>query len=277
MITYRTYKELFIITINDPQKLNSLTFDDFIYIASLLEKADHDENVVVTVIQSSGKFFSAGGKFDDINTLAKENEEQPQEKRVGKLVKEIAAPNVYVANVFTTHRKILVCCLNGPAVGLSACLVLLCDIVYVMNESVYLLFPFSSLGFVAELGSSVTLPWKVGLNRANDHLFFSTPLTFDEMNDCDMIAKDFSMQAGETDQFNAKVVDYVVENIRGNGISTSSMLGMKQLLVQMQPQHHNWLLKSQGVETNTTLPFWLSGEPFKRFRQLQLGHRRHKM
>lgn len=275
MITYRVYKELFIITINDPRKLNSLTFDDFIYIASLLEKADNDDSIVVTVIQSSGKFFSAGGKFDDINTLSKENEQQSQERRVGKLVKEISAPNVYVANVFTTHRKILVCCLNGPAIGLSACLVLLCDIVYAMNESVYLLYPFSSLGFVAELGSSVTLPWKVGLNRANDHLFFSTPLTFDELNDCHMIAKNFNMQA--TDLFNAKVVDYVVENIHENHLDTCSMVGMKRLLAQMQPQHDNWLLKAQGVETNTTLPFWLSGEPFKRFRQLQLGHRKHKL
>lgn len=257
---------LFTITINDPSKLNSLSFDDFTEIAKLLKQAEEDDEVVATVIQSTGKFFSAGGKFESISTI---NQEGTRE-RENRLRAEIAAMNVYVADVFARHTKLLVCCLNGPAIGLAASLVLLCDLVYVMNDSVYLLLPFTSLGFVAELGCSVTVPSKLGINRANEHFFFSTRISYEEMAKSRMVSQNLNTPKGSTDDFNQKVHQILFQSLKGK--DRQALLNIKRLL-----DSGDALIKAQSCETNTTLPFWLKGEPFKRFQQLQSRQRRHRL
>lgn len=48
-----------IITLNKPQKLNSLTKDEFYQLATLLREADARPESVVTVLMGKGRFFSA--------------------------------------------------------------------------------------------------------------------------------------------------------------------------------------------------------------------------
>lgn len=257
---------LFTITIDDPLKLNSLSFEGFSEIARLLDMADQDREVVATVIQSTGGFFSAGGKFESISAIDKEGARE----RENRLRSEIAAMNVYVADAFARHSKLLVCSLNGPAIGLAASLVLLCDLVYAMNDSVYLLLPFTSLGFVAELGCSVTVPSKLGINRANEHFFFSTKIGYDEMVQARMISQNFDLPKGSTDEFNRKVQQLLSQSLEGN--NRQAILDIKRLL-----NSGDALVKAQSRETNTTLPFWLQGVPFKRFKQLQSRQRKHRL
>ncbi|CAI4064303.1 hypothetical protein N7582_002670 [Saccharomyces uvarum] len=260
--------QFFIIKLNDPKHLNSLTFADFVSIALLLNKANNIDSVLFTVLQSSGKYFSSGGKFTAVNELHVE-ENASEVDKVSKLVSAICSPNIFVANAFETHKKVLICCLNGPAVGLSASLVALCDIVYSKNDSVFLLFPFSNLGFVAEVGTSVTLAQKLGINSANEHLIFSSPVLFEELLGT-MITKNY--QLIDTDSFNKKVLKDLKQDVKG--LYPKSILGMKYLL---HSEMREKLIKSQAMEANGTLPFWASGEPFKRFQQLQKGNRRHKL
>ncbi|EJS41630.1 dci1p [Saccharomyces arboricola H-6] len=267
-VSYDIDGHFFIIKLNDAKHLNSLTFEDFVYIALLLKKANDIDSVIFTVLQSSGKYFSAGGKFSAVNELNGEECTSEVEK-ISKLVSAISSPNIFVANAFATHKKILICCLNGPAVGLSASLVALCDIVYSRNDSVFLLFPFSNLGFVAEVGTSVTLTQKLGVNSANEHLIFSSPVLFKELLGT-IVTKNY--QISDTDTFNETVLEDLKQHIEG--LYTKSILGMKELL---HSQMKEKLIKSQAMETNGTLPFWASGEPFKRFQQLQKGNRRHKL
>lgn len=48
-----------IITLNKPQKLNSLTKDEFYELATLLRAADARPEIIVTVLIGKGRFFSA--------------------------------------------------------------------------------------------------------------------------------------------------------------------------------------------------------------------------
>lgn len=260
-ISFRVERGLFVITINDPLKLNSLSFNDFNHIASLLEISERSEDSAITVIQSTGSFFSAGGKLEVVDAGSNLSS--------GELVKEISAPNVYVANAFATHPKLLVCCLNGPAVGLAASMVLLCDMVFAINDSVYLSFPFSALGFVPELSSSVTLPWKLGLNSSFDHFVFSSPIGFKELLASGIINKSFNNRnhsegSKMSKLFNEQCIEILVPLCE----APSSVAGIKALLSTCQPQHREWLAQAQSREVVTTLPFWINGEPFKRFKEL---------
>lgn len=257
---------IFCITIDDPNQLNSLSSQDFTRIGQLLEQADGDEQVMVTVLQSTGRFFSAGGKFRDIRRMEIDVSEHPE-----RLLGYLAGPNVYLVNTFAKHRKLLICCLNGPAVGMTASLVMLCDLIYAKNDSVYLHFPFSHLGFVPEGGTSVTLPWRLGINRAYEHLVFSTPIQLKELLDTRTVTKNYCLQ--DTDQFNAQVIRDIVKAVPH--MQMQSLLGVKKLLKSQKEQ--TWLQTAEAAESNETLPFWSSGEPFQRFRQLQLGTRRHRL
>ncbi|SMN19061.1 similar to Saccharomyces cerevisiae YOR180C DCI1 Peroxisomal protein [Maudiozyma saulgeensis] len=286
-ISHRIDDNIFIIELCDTDNLNSLTFDDFLFIATLLELSNQNPSVNFTVIQSSGKFFSAGGKFtsvlelapkttDEINKNEKE-EENNELRKLYTLIGSVATPNVYVTNAFVKHTKPIICSLNGPAIGLSACLVCLCDIVYSMNDSVYLLFPFSSLGFVAEVGSSVTLYDKLGINSTNEHLFFSTKIPFNELNG-KIIVKNYNFNNDkinhieQTKLFNNKVLTDL--KLKSKYLSLDSLSEMKKLL---SFETNNKLRQAQSLETNSTLPFWINGEPFKRFKELQQKKRRHKL
>ncbi|QLL35030.1 hypothetical protein HG536_0H04060 [Torulaspora globosa] len=257
---------LFTITINEPSKLNSLTLSDFTRIAKLIQQADADDEIIAVFLQSTGRFFSSGAQFDYFG----EFEGMEPEKKEQRLRSEIATMNVYVADVFAQHSKPLVCCLNGPAIGLAASLVLLCDIVYAMNDQVYLLFPFSSLGFAAELGCSVTAPLKLGINRTNEHFVFSTKIQYKDMLQARLIAKDFHLRPGKTAEFNSQVHTLVQESLEGK--NRHAMLNIQQLLSQKDA-----LVRAQGRETSVTLPFWLHGEPLKRFKQLQTRQRKHRL
>ncbi|GAV54118.1 hypothetical protein ZYGR_0AK06200 [Zygosaccharomyces rouxii] len=258
--------QIFVITINDPNKLNSLSRQDFKCIGQLLQKADDDPQVQVTVLQSTGEFFSAGVKFEDISYIRDDVSSHPE-----RLFGHIAAPNIQLVTNFTQHRKPLVCCLNGPAVGMTAAFVMLCDIVYAKNDSVYLLFPFANLGFVPEGGTSVTLPWKLGINSAYEHLVMGSPVTVQELIDAHAVAKNYNL--ADTDTFNDKIVSEIAKAI--SNVSPESLTGVKR---QLNANEENSLLtRAQALETNTTLPFWSSGEPFKRFQQFQKGTRRHKL
>lgn len=280
-VKYRIDNNFFIIELYDTKNLNSLTFDDFLYIALCLELSNKLKEINFTIIQSSGKFFSAGGKFESVLELSPtETKDNDKLRNLYTLIGSVATPNVYVTNAFVKHKKPIICLLNGPAIGLSACLVCLCDIVYSMNDQVYLLFPFSSLGFVAEVGSSVTLYEKLGINKTNEHLFFSSKISFDELYG-KIIVKNYNIKSTndnnnnnlkQTQLFNETVINDLKKKTKH--LSLESIESMKPLLSY---DINNKLKTAQSLETNSTLPFWIKGEPFKRFKELKEGKRRHKL
>ncbi|EDO14856.1 hypothetical protein Kpol_345p4 [Vanderwaltozyma polyspora DSM 70294] len=270
-VSYRIEGAFFIISFTDPRYLNSLSFDDFIYISELLEKADKDDSILYTVFQSSGKFFSAGFKFDSIAEFGEIKKEKNPLRQLSLLFGTISSQNVLVADRFLKHRKILICCLNGPAIGLGAALVMLCDIVYSMTDSVYLLFPFSNLAFVTELSSSITVARKLGHSCANEHLMFSTPITYNELFDKKVIVRNYKMD--DTDEFNKKVIADLQKQAKQ--LHPDSIIGIKNTI--MTGEYGRLLKLSQANESTTTFPFWVDGHPQKRFQQMKNKERRHKL
>lgn len=56
-ISYRIEGPFFIIHLINPDNLNALEGEDYIYLGELLELADRNRDVYFTIIQSSGRFF----------------------------------------------------------------------------------------------------------------------------------------------------------------------------------------------------------------------------
>ena len=187
-VTYFKQKPFFVIQLNSPETLNALTYDDYIYITTLLEISENDPECFFTVLQSSGRFFSSGADFNSIppskDGTSKSQGTPRDPDKVQMWLENFLCKNQYITQAFIRHPKILVSCLNGPAIGLSAAIVLMSDLVYALNiDETYLQFPFSKLGLSNEGAVSWTLPRKFGRNRSFEKLLFAQRIDGREIAD----------------------------------------------------------------------------------------------
>lgn len=86
--------------------------------------------------------------------------------------------------------KPVVAAVNGPAIGLGAALLPLCDIVYASDKA-HLQLPYCHLGQTPEGGSSFTLPHLVGSAIASDMFMSGRKLTASEACDRGLVSEVF--------------------------------------------------------------------------------------
>ncbi|CCC69880.1 hypothetical protein NCAS_0D02990 [Naumovozyma castellii] len=270
-ITYTKDGPFFIIKFNSPESLNAMTSQDYIHLATLLKLAEKDPEVYFTVLQSSGRFFSSGADFkfiseykDVLTGIEKDNTGGDHAARETQLTKVwldgFLSTNVHVTDIFINHSKVLIACLNGPVVGLSAAIVALCDIVYAMNDDVYMLCPFSRLGLTCEGGTSITLPMKLGMNSTFESLMFAQKIKMDKLMG-NIVVKNYKLN--DTDEFNKVIMEELKTKIKT--LYLPSCLAMKKLL---RSSLNDELDKMNSKEVNQALPFWVDGVPLNRFRQM---------
>ncbi|XP_058510772.1 chromodomain Y-like protein [Solea solea] len=82
-------------------------------------------------------------------------------------------------NTFIQFRKPIVAAVNGPALGLGASLLPLCDVVWA-NEKAWFQTPYTSYGQTPDACSSFTFPRVMGLASANELLLSGRKLTAQE-------------------------------------------------------------------------------------------------
>ncbi|XP_076601337.1 chromodomain Y-like protein isoform X1 [Chaetodon auriga] len=82
-------------------------------------------------------------------------------------------------NTFIQFRKPIVAAVNGPAVGLGAAILPLCDVVWA-NEKAWFQTPYTSYGQTPDACSSFTFPRIMGLASANELLLSGRKLTAQE-------------------------------------------------------------------------------------------------
>uniref|UniRef100_A0A8D0CSJ9 Chromodomain protein, Y-like n=1 Tax=Sander lucioperca TaxID=283035 RepID=A0A8D0CSJ9_SANLU len=82
-------------------------------------------------------------------------------------------------NSFIQFRKPIVAAVNGPALGLGAALLPLCDVVWA-NEKAWFQTPYASYGQTPDACSSFTFPRIMGLASANELLLSGRKLTAQE-------------------------------------------------------------------------------------------------
>lgn len=270
-ITYEVKGKVTVISLNIPKKLNALNGLQYLKLAKMVEEADKEEDTIVTMIQSSGRFFSAGANFSDGGLAnAKSEDLFSHEYWLDKFV----ARNTYITNLFHTHSKVLVAAVNGPAIGLSAALLALCDLVYVMDDSkFYMLTPFSNLGLVCEGGTSATLFLRLGWSVASEALLFSRPIQGTVLNKLGFINKAYNeYNFKSADDFNAQVFKDISDQFEH--LHEDSVLSNKQL---MKYARESMIHSANSREVVKGLSKWVEGVPQSKFVQLAQKDIKHKM
>lgn len=80
---------------------------------------------------------------------------------------------------FIRFPKLLVAIVNGPAIGIAATVIALCDVIYA-SEQAYFYTPFTRLGLCAEGCSSVTFPKILGTSKASEMLMLNHKMSAQE-------------------------------------------------------------------------------------------------
>lgn len=270
-ITYEVRGKVTVITLNVPQKLNALNGDQYLLLAKLVERADKEEDTVFTLLQSTGRYFSAGANIADKGVVGTNSSDLfSHEYWLNKFVSR----NVFLTDLFHNHTKVLVAALNGPVVGLSSSLVALCDLVYAIDEKkVFFLAPFSNLGLVAEGGASATLFLRLGWSRSSEALLLAKPIPGTELNKLGFINKLYhDTKFSSTEEFNQKVYDDIVH--ASSALHEPLILENKQLLKANRDQLIN---SASSREVIKGFNKWVEGVPQTRFMQLFQKDIKHKI
>ena len=136
-----------IAALNRPEALNAFNKRQFDEVAEAFLSARADANCRVLILTGTGRAFSAGAD------LGPTTDYEPVHGLDGMLAAIVDFPKPFVLAI------------NGLGVGIGATLAGLADFVF-MAESARLRCPFSTLGLVAEAGSTRTFPALLGRQRA---------------------------------------------------------------------------------------------------------------
>ena len=164
MLTITDQDRVRTVALNRPKALNAFNKRQFDEVAEAFLDAEADADCRVLVLTGTGRAFSAGAD------LGPSTDYQPVHGLDGML------------HSIVDFTKPLVLAVNGLGVGIGATLSGLADFVY-LAESVRLRCPFSTLGLVAEAGSTRTFPALMGRQRAMWFLMASEWMSAAECKD----------------------------------------------------------------------------------------------
>lgn len=157
-IRVNTQDNIVSITINRPEKKNSLTRDMYEAMAVAIEDAQRDDARVI-VIQGEGACFTAGNNIADFASV--DDAEHVNE-------------TAHFMTALMTCEIPVIAKVRGLAVGIGTTLLLHCDFVY-CDETAKFVMPFIDLGLVPEYASSYLLPRIAGHRKAAEWLMLGKP------------------------------------------------------------------------------------------------------
>ncbi|KAF2084370.1 peroxisomal d3,d2-enoyl-CoA isomeras-like protein [Saccharata proteae CBS 121410] len=264
-VTIQYKGKVAIITLDIEKKLNAMNQDRYYRLATLLNEVAARDDINITMLTGKGRFFSAGA---DVSI----SREAPPDEDVNRYwLKNFVSNNLFVTRAFYMHPKILITALNGPAVGLSAALIAFSDFIYAAPHA-YLLTPFSSLGLVAEGGTSRAFVNRLGVSKANEALLMSKRITAEELLHVGFVNK--IIDTGKnTDEFHSRVLAEIDDRL-GAHLNGESMLKIKALIQKPERVEFD---KANVEEVFGGLERFAKGIPQEEFRKLASGEKKHKL
>ena len=150
--------------LNDPDRLNALTFQTYAELERLTRELAADDAVQVLLLTGNGRGFCSGGSVHEI---------------IGKLL-EMKGEDLYrftrmTCDVVKNMRKLnkpIVAAVNGIAAGAGAMLALASDL-RIVSERATFAFLFTRVGLAgADMGALYLLPKIVGQGKALELVYF---------------------------------------------------------------------------------------------------------
>jgi enoyl-CoA hydratase len=150
-----------LITLNRPERMNSMAFDVMVPLKEVLENIAYDNSVRVVVLTGAGKGFSSGADHKSAGTV-------PHVQGLTRPTYALRSMQI-LDDVILALRRLhqpVIAAVNGAAIGGGLCLALAADI-RVASQGAYFRAAGINNGLTAsELGLSYLLPRAIGSSRA---------------------------------------------------------------------------------------------------------------
>ena len=159
------------LTLNRPERLNTISREMLMLLGQLLLKADADPAVRVVILTGAGRAFCAGL---DLNAATKGSgigSQNDTTSTVTTLDLKTAPPTILF-----NMEKPTICALNGSAAGYGMDMALGCDI-RIMAEGAKFAAAFVKRGVVPESGGTWFLPRMIGWAKAAELIFTGRTLS----------------------------------------------------------------------------------------------------
>lgn len=166
------------LTLNRPEKLNSLTAAMHEEMRDALAHVRPESGARVLLLTGAGRGFCAGQDLADSAVAANGSD-------LGAAVEKYYAPLVRSLRALPLP---VVCAVNGVAAGAGANLALACDLV-LAKQSASFIQPFCKLGLLPDTGGTYFLPRLVGTARAMGLAMLGTRLTAQQAAEWGLIWK----------------------------------------------------------------------------------------
>ena len=160
------------IRLNDPDRLNALTFQTYSDLEKIMADLADDKSVKVIVLTGTGKGFCSGGSIHDIIG--------PLLKMKGDELYKFTRMTCNVVKNMRQLRKPIIAAVNGIAAGAGAMLMLASDL-RIFSDKARAAFLFVKVGLSgADMGALYLLPRIVGLGKATELVYFGDPIDAQE-------------------------------------------------------------------------------------------------
>ncbi len=160
------------LTINRPERMNTISRGMLQQLGELLIQADEDPDVRVIVLTGTGRFFCAGLDLQQASEGEGIGGAQP---RVTPTLDLRNTPPTVLHGIDTPT----ICALNGSAAGYGFDIAMGCDI-RIAAEPAKLAAAFTKRGIVPESGGTWLLPRMLGWAKASELIFTARTLTAPE-------------------------------------------------------------------------------------------------
>ncbi|MEU1229324.1 enoyl-CoA hydratase-related protein [Streptomyces sp. NPDC005828] len=151
------------ITLNRPEAMNAVTWDQRERIIALLAEASADPEVRCVVVTATGRGFCAGADLRGAPSSA--------ERVAGDVARMIRGGAQRFVSAVLDCEKPVIAAVNGTAAGIGAHLAFACDLV-LAADSARFIEVFVRRGLVPDGGGAYLLPRLIGPQRAKELMFF---------------------------------------------------------------------------------------------------------
>lgn len=150
-----------LITLNRPERMNSMAFDVMLPLRELLASVNDDNDVRAVVLTGAGRGFSSGADHKSAGTVP--NVAGLTRPSFGLRTMEIL--DEVILGLRKLHQPVIAA-VNGPAIGGGLCLALACDIRLASPQAYFRAAGINNGLTASELGLSYLLPRAIGTSRA---------------------------------------------------------------------------------------------------------------
>jgi 2-(1,2-epoxy-1,2-dihydrophenyl)acetyl-CoA isomerase len=176
------------LTLDRPEKRNSLTDLIVNTMIDCISEAGRDEAVRAILITASGAHFCSG--FDIISRNQRDgisrNQEEGRRPRVGSIQRRVPALAHRLIPLMASVQTPIVIAARGWVAGIGLHMVLASDFAVVADDA-RLWEPFAERGFTPDSGATWLLPRRVGEIRARELLLLGRALTGQEAVEWGMV------------------------------------------------------------------------------------------